>query len=325
MKATRRAMVIGGAGFVGSSLVARLLGRGYDVDVVDNLSTGSPDNLMEFLDWRGFRFLRGDISDPDVFDLLTYRPRVDEIYHLACPVQVSEDSSLDTEMLDACFVATEHALELARLWESVVVYARPALESQRDQVFCEKLVISETEKLAIDSRIVRISDVYGPRMSLEDARVIPRFLAAALRGEPATIYGDGTHTRQFLYIDDLLNAFQAIVDDGLPGEVFELAGEAEVSIRGLHQAIGTLVGAVPPIHEPHEVVLQRRRPDTTSVRDLGWEPEVSVLDGLAMCLASPRFRAAAIGDEIGEPTRQWTFRPDVRAASYRRSGQARAI
>ncbi|MBT8211699.1 MAG: NAD-dependent epimerase/dehydratase family protein, partial [Acidimicrobiia bacterium] len=191
--AQRRAMIIGGAGFVGTSLVARLLGRGYDIDVVDNLSTSHSDSLMEFVDWRTFRFLRGDISDPEVFDLLTYRPKVDEIYHLACPLHVT-DSSLDTEMLDACFVGTEHALELARLWDAIVVYARPERKTSDDRGFCEKLVKAETEKFSIDSRIIRISDTYGPRMSPNDQRVIPQFLAAALRGQPVTIYGNGSHT-----------------------------------------------------------------------------------------------------------------------------------
>ncbi|MBT8198511.1 MAG: NAD-dependent epimerase/dehydratase family protein [Acidimicrobiia bacterium] len=325
--AQRRAMVIGGAGFVGSSLVARLLGRGYDIDVVDNLSTSTSDNLMEFVDWRTFRFLRGDISDPEVFDLLTYRPRVDEIYHLACPLQVGADSALDTDILDACFVGTEHALELARLWDAVVAYARPAQESPQDQTFCEKLVKAETEKLGIDSRVVRISDTYGPRMPVDDSRVIPQFLSAALRGEPVTIYGNGLHTRRFLFIDDLLNALQAVVDDGMPGEVFEVAGNRDVTIKGLYEAIGTLLpGASAAVFAPHAVEVERRNPDTSSLEALGWHPEVSVLDGLAMCLASPRFRSQAIGDDAPSSlTPQLHLRPDEQLNRVRKNGRARAL
>lgn len=224
----KRILVTGGAGFVGSNLCERLLREGHSVICADNLYTGSLDNIKEFLSQENFEFRQMDILDKaeveKLKDLL-----IDEIYHLACPaspVHYQKDAIYTTRV---CVEGTINMLELARHFDCPIlfsstseVYGDPLVHPQREDYYgnvnpngirscydegkrcAESLCMDYHRQYGVKVKIIRIFNTYGPRMAVGDGRVVSNFIVQALKNEPLTIYGDGSQTRSFMYIDDLL-------------------------------------------------------------------------------------------------------------------------
>ena len=225
---SKRILVTGGAGFVGSNLCERLLREGHSVICIDNLYTGSLDNIREFLSQENFEFRQMDILDKaeveKLKDLL-----IDEIYHLACPaspVHYQKDAIYTTRV---CVEGTINMLELARHFDCPIlfsstseVYGDPLVHPQREDYYgnvnpngirscydegkrcAESLCMDYHRQYGVKVKIIRIFNTYGPRMAVGDGRVVSNFIVQALKNEPMTIYGDGSQTRSFMYIDDLL-------------------------------------------------------------------------------------------------------------------------
>lgn len=225
---SKRILVIGGAGFVGSNLCERLLREGHSVICADNLYTGSLDNIREFLSQENFEFRQMDILDKaeveNLKDLL-----IDEIYHLACPASPVHYQKNAIYTTRVCVEGTINMLELARHFDCPIlfsstseVYGDPLVHPQREDYYgnvnpngirscydegkrcAESLCMDYHRQYGVKVKIIRIFNTYGPRMAVDDGRVVSNFIVQALKNEPMTIYGDGSQTRSFMYIDDLL-------------------------------------------------------------------------------------------------------------------------
>lgn len=302
-----RALVAGGAGFIGSHLCRALLDRGYEVVCVDNLVTGAERNLQDCLDAPGFRLLRHDVLLP--LDDAAVGGRLDLVFHLASPASVVDYLRLPLETLLVNSQGTRLLLELAKrngarfLYASTSeVYGDPLVHPQTEQYwgnvnpngvrsvydeakrFGEAMVMHYHRAEGVDARLVRIFNTYGPHSRPGDGRVVPNLLTQALRGEPLTIYGDGSQTRSFCYVSDLVRGIQAaMLADGTAGEVFNLGNPDEYTINQFADVIERLFGAGVtrdyrplPVDDP-----TRRRPDITKARRvLGWEPCVDLETGL---------------------------------------------
>jgi nucleoside-diphosphate-sugar epimerase len=312
MKPTRRVMITGGAGFVGSNLAAALLRAGAAVDCVDNLVTGRLDAIQELRAHPRFRFLKQDVSQLE-FLSMGLATRYDEIYHLACPTGVPNIRTLGEEMVQACSRGTEHVLKIAcahaaRLvyTSSAEVYGDPSEFPQREgycgnvdpvgprsayeegKRFGETLVRLYADKYQVDGKIVRIFNTYGVGMSPDDTRVIPRFLRHLREGKRFVVYGDGTQTRTHLYIDDLIEALVRVAHHGARGEVYNVGGERQLTILELIEVLRAQTPLrIEVEHAPHFIEDHRGRlPVTTKVRELGWQPRVELPDGLRRMMAS---------------------------------------
>jgi dTDP-glucose 4,6-dehydratase len=300
----RRAVVLGGAGFLGSHLCDKLLAEGCEqVISVDNLVTGSEANLSHLKGRPDFRDLRADLVDgvPEL------EGRVDFVFNLASPASPIDYAQLPIETLRVGSVGTQNGLELARAKRAVFfqastseIYGDPAVHPQREDYwgnvntvgprscydeskrFGEALVTAYRTARGLSTRIVRIFNTYGPRMRLNDGRVVPAFIQQALRGEDFTVFGDGTQTRSFCYQSDLIEGFVRLalsevtepVNLGNPIELTVLAfAEA---VRGAAGGGGKIVFRPLPKDDPRQ-----RRPDIDRARALlVWEPKVSLEDGL---------------------------------------------
>ncbi|MGW0103546.1 NAD-dependent epimerase/dehydratase family protein, partial [Nocardia sp. NPDC003354] len=228
-RAWRRALVTGGAGFVGSHLCGRLLDAGTDVVCLDNLATGSPTNVADLERRRGFRFVRGDATDPAALRGLP--GRFDLVLHFACPASPADYLRLPLETLDVGSTGTRNALERAHadgarflLASTSEVYGDPLEHPQRETYwgnvnpigprsvydeskrFAEALTTAYRTTHGVDTGIVRIFNTYGPRMRPHDGRVVSTFVRQALAGTPLTVHGDSGQTRSFCYVDDLVRA-----------------------------------------------------------------------------------------------------------------------
>ena len=297
-----RVVVTGGAGFLGSHLVTHLLDRGDQVVAVDNLCTGRRANLDGVADRPGFEFL-----DQDVSLALPVDGPVDAVLHFASPASPPAYLALPIETLMVGSHGTRLALDLARahdarflLASTSEVYGDPLVHPQTEDYwghvnpngprsvydeakrFGEAITMAYHRTYGVAVRIVRIFNTFGPRMRADDGRVVTNFLVQALRGEPITIYGDGTQTRSFCYVDDEVRGILALLDSdevgpvniGNPGEftMLELA-EQVLEITG---SLSELVFEPLPVDDPRQ-----RRPDITLARErLGWKPEVELGDGL---------------------------------------------
>jgi nucleoside-diphosphate-sugar epimerase len=308
-----RALVAGGAGFIGSHLCRALLDRGYEVLCVDTLLTGHERNLHACWHEAGFRFLRHDVTRPLDEGALAGacggEGPLDLIFHLASPASVVDYLRLPLETMLVNSRGTHELLELARrcgarfLFASTSeVYGDPLVHPQAEDYwgnvnpngvrsvydeskrFGEALVMHYYRAHGLDARIVRIFNTYGPHSRPGDGRVVPNLLTQALRGEPLTIYGDGAQTRSFCYVSDLVRGIMlAMLTAGTTGDVFNLGNPDEYSINLFADVIERLFGIGAgrdyrplPVDDP-----TRRRPDISKARRiLGWEPHVGLENGL---------------------------------------------
>jgi dTDP-glucose 4,6-dehydratase len=319
------AYVTGAAGFVASHLCDRLLLDGASVVGVDNLATGSLRNLAGAQASARFTFVQADVCEPWeswTAALPAQRRRPDVVLQLASPASPLQYERLALQTMAVNALGTMHAVELAERSGAVLLFAStsesygdPHEHPQRETYwgnvnpvgmrscydeskrFGEAYVTTAVRKLGIDGRVVRIFNTYGPRMQAGDGRVIPSFCVSALRGEPLTVYGDGSQTRSFCYVDDLVDGLVRFATrDGLRGRVINLGNDGEYTIRELAEVTARLAGAelrisseaLPP-DDP-----TRRRPDVSLARALlGWEPRTPLETGLRHTLEY--FRATAAG------------------------------
>nr|WP_106982551.1 UDP-glucuronic acid decarboxylase family protein [Streptomyces megasporus] len=315
----RRAVVTGGAGFVGSHLCERLLDDGWRVLAVDNLLSGSESNVAHLLGRPGFAFLRRDVCAPGALTGLPGGP-FDLVFHLACPASPADYLRLPLETLETGSSGTRNALELAArdgarmvLASTSEVYGDPQVHPQREDYwgnvnpvgprsvydeakrYAEALVTAHRQARGTDTAIVRIFNSYGPRMRAGDGRAVPTFIRQALAGEPLTVAGDGSQTRSLCYVDDTVAGIVALAESNHPGPI-NIGGEEETTVLDIARRIVKLTGSTSPItfvERPGDDPA-RRRPDTTLAREkLGWEPRVDWQEGLERTIDWFARRAAA--------------------------------
>jgi dTDP-glucose 4,6-dehydratase len=305
-------LVTGAAGFLGSHLTDHLLGEGHSVLGVDNLSTGDLDNIAHLAVEPRFRFEQRDICQP--FD----PGPVDYVFNLASPASPPEYLRLAIETLRVGSVGTENALEIAARYNAGFLHAStsecygdPLVHPQTEDYwgnvnpvgprsvydeakrYAEALVMAYHRSRGVNTHLVRIFNTYGPRLHPSDGRVISNFMMQALGGQPLTIYGDGSQTRSFCYVDDLIEGILRLSrsDEHLP---VNIGNPDEFTILECAQAVLEATGSASELRfEPlPQDDPTRRRPDITKARALlGWEPKIVLKEGLAKCL--PFFRSKA--------------------------------
>ncbi len=315
-----RALVTGGAGFLGSHLCDALLGEGYSVVVVDNLLTGRLSNLDHLRNDSRFEFQQIDINQP--FDC----GPVDYVFHFASPASPVDYTEHGIETLQVGSLGTFHALDVARKYGAKYLtsstsecYGDPLEHPQKEtywghvnpigprSVYDEAKRFSEAVTMAyhryykVDTRIVRIFNTYGPRMQLNDGRVVPNFMKQALRGEDLTVYGDGSQTRSFCYVSDEIDGFMRLSksEEHLP---VNIGNPTEFTILECAQRVLKVTGSKSkiryealPVDDP-----KQRRPDITKAKTLlAWEPKIDLETGLRMSL--DYFRKAALEDKVLQP------------------------
>jgi dTDP-glucose 4,6-dehydratase len=303
MAKKRRVLITGGAGFIGSHLCDYFLGKGWEVICVDNLLTGSPDNVAHLLGERDFTFL-----DMDVSGFIHVSGPVDAILHFASPASPIDYLEHPIETLKVGSLGTHKALGLARekraaflLASTSEVYGDPLVHPQREDYwgnvnpigprgvydeakrFSEALTMAYFRSHRLDTKIVRIFNTYGPRMRIQDGRAIPSFLAQAIQGKALTVYGDGSQTRSFCYIGDLVEGIYRLLNSKYHLPV-NLGNPAEMSIEEMAREIlrvtrsrSRIVFRPLPVDDP-----KVRQPDISLAgRLLRWRPAVSLGQGLA--------------------------------------------
>jgi UDP-glucuronate decarboxylase len=297
----KRILVTGGAGFIGSHLCERLVAEGHEVVCMDNLFTGRRENVQHLLGSGTFEFDRHDVNQPFVIEC-------DQIFHLACPASPIHYQRNPVRTIRTCVQGTLHALECARevgarlfIASTSEIYGDPAVHPQTEGYWgnvnpigpracydegkrcAEALAVSFARQYGVEVRIARIFNTYGPRMHENDGRVVSNFVVQALRGEPITIYGDGSQTRSFCYVSDLVEAairFTNVDTDGTPmnlGNPHESTiTEIATLVRHLTGSRSELVYHPLPVDDP-----VRRKPDISRARAvISWEPKVALADGL---------------------------------------------
>lgn len=301
-----RCLVAGGAGFIGSNLVRSLLDGGTQVDCVDDLSTGRLSNIADLNSNPNFRFIKLDVSDADKCRRQLRRD-YSEIYHLACPTGVPNIEILGEEMLLASSSGTYNLLNVARrtgarfLFTSTAeAYGDPQVFPQAESYsgnvdpvgprsayeeakrFGEAMTCYYGRKHGIDVRVVRIFNTYGPRMSPDDQRVIPQMIGSLINGEPVVIFGDGSQTRTFLHVNDLVAGLLLVMQRGGDGEVYNIGGSIQVSVKGLFEAVKQATGLRGTARfQKHFISDHRGRwPDTSKIEALGWRQKIGLHDGL---------------------------------------------
>ncbi|MDP3910278.1 MAG: SDR family oxidoreductase [Gemmatimonadales bacterium] len=297
-----RVLVTGAAGFLGSHLVDRFLALGYQVLGMDNLITGNPDNLAHVMRHPAFRFQRQDVTA-----YIEVEGALDGVLHFASPASPVDYLELPIQTLKVGALGTHKALGLALakgarflLASTSEVYGDPLVHPQPESYwgnvnpvgprgvydeakrFAEAITMAYHRSHQLDTRIVRIFNTYGPRMRPNDGRVVSNFIVQALRGEPLTIYGDGSQTRSFCYVDDLVEGIVRLYERGT-SEPTNIGNPHEFTVRQLAEQIlaltasrSSVVERPLPVDDP-----QVRQPDITYARKtLGWEPTVELDEGL---------------------------------------------
>ena len=307
-----RIVITGGAGFIGSHIAERALAEGHDVHVVDNLITGSLDNLAHLVKDPRFTFARHDVSRPFTVD-----GPVAGIFHFASPASPEDYLRHPIPTLKVGSLGTHNALGLAKAKGAPIViastsevYGDPKVHPQTEDYwgnvnpvgprscydeakrFAEALTMAYRKMHGVKTRIVRIFNTYGPRMRLEDGRVLPNFLCQALRGDPITIYGDGSQTRSFCYVDDLVDGVWRLlwVEESFP---VNIGNPEEMTIRQFADRLLAATGSSSsfvfrplPADDP-----KVRCPDITRARTLlGWTPKVPLDEGLVPTVRDFRAR-----------------------------------
>lgn len=298
----KKILVTGGAGFIGSHLCERLLNEGNEVICLDNYFTGSKENIIHLMDNRYFEVIRHDVVHPFHID-------VDEIYNLACPASPVHYQYNAIKTIKTSVMGAINMLGLAKRLKAKVlqastseVYGDPNVHPQPESYWgnvnpigirscydegkrcAETLFVDYHRQNGVKSKLIRIFNTYGPHMNPNDGRVVSNFIVQALKGENITIYGDGTQTRSFQYVDDLVEAmirmmktedsFIGPVNTGNPGE-FTMIELAELILE-LTNSKSKLIFQPLPSDDP-----KQRKPDITLAKEkLGWEPKVPLRDGL---------------------------------------------
>jgi UDP-glucuronate decarboxylase len=296
-------LVTGGAGFLGSHLTDRLLEAGHEVLCADNLFTGTKANLAHLRDHPNLEFLRHDITWPLYVE-------VDEIYNLACPASPVHYQHDPVQTTKTSVLGAINMLGLAkRLGCKILqastseVYGDPAVHPQTEDYWghvnpigprscydegkrcAETLFFDYNRQHRLPIKVARIFNTYGPRMHPADGRVVSNFVVQALRGEPITIYGDGSQTRSFCYVSDLIAGLMALMDspDGVTGPI-NIGNPREFTMRELAELVIELTGSSSELvfeALPQDDPKQRQPDITIARRDLSWEPSVSLEEGLA--------------------------------------------
>ena len=302
-----RVVVAGGAGFLGSHLCDALLARGDQVVCVDNFVTGRELNVAHLAGVDGFLLVEHDVS----VGMIAVDGPVDAVMNLASPASPKDYLALPLETLAVGSSGTRNLLELALahrarffMASTSEVYGDPLVHPQPETYwghvnpigersvydeakrFSEALTAAYRRAHELDTRIVRIFNTYGPRMQVDDGRVVSNFIVQALRGEPLTIYGDGTQTRSFCYVTDEIAGFLALLDSDEPGPV-NVGNPVEFTMSELAALVIELTGTEAGVdHRPLPADDPRqRRPDIAMARDrLGWEPSVELRQGLELTI-----------------------------------------
>lgn len=297
----KRILVTGGAGFIGSHLCEKLLESGHEVIALDNLFTGRKKNILHLFDNRNFEFIRHDIVQPLLLE-------VDQIYHFACPASPVHYQYNPVKTTKTSVMGTINMLGLAKrikarimLASTSEIYGDPLVHPQVETYWgnvntlgpracydegkrvAETLMMDYYRQNRVDIKIIRIFNTFGPRMLPNDGRVVSNFIVQALKGEDITIYGDGSQTRSFQYVDDLVEAailmmnkdnFIGPVNIGNPNE-YTIAKLAEMIID-MTDSHSKLVFSKLPVDDP-----SRRNPDISlAIKELGWEPKIEIQEGL---------------------------------------------
>ncbi len=298
-----RIVVTGGAGFLGSHLCDRLIARGDEVVCFDNLVTGLGSNIEHLLAEDRFQFEQQDVTEPFSVD-----GDVDAVMHLASPASPVDFGRIPIEILNVGSRGTEHGLQLAEikgarffLASTSEVYGDPLVHPQPETYwgnvnpigprgvydeakrYAEALTMAYHRARGVEVRIVRIFNTYGPRMRPEDGRVVSNFITQALQGQPLTVYGDGSQTRSFCYVDDQIDGQLTLLASDVTGPV-NVGNDREFTMLELAEAVIAVTGSQSdivfealPADDP-----TRRRPDLTEAgTKLGWKPQVDLVDGLA--------------------------------------------
>lgn len=312
-----RVVVTGGAGFLGSHLCDHLIARGDDVVCIDNFSTGTRSNVAHLREHQGFTLVEHDVSS-----YVDIAGAVDAVLHFASPASPIDYSKMPIQTLKVGSLGTHNTLGLAKakgatflLASTSEVYGDPLVHPQVEQYwgnvnpvgprgvydeakrFAEAMTMAYCRYHDLDTRIVRIFNTYGPRMRPDDGRVVSNFIVAALANEPITVYGDGTQTRSFCFVDDQVRGIVALLESGEHDPV-NIGSAFEFTVTELAEIVlevtgsGSPVRYLPlPIDDP-----RRRRPDTTRAQELlGWNPTVALREGVAetadyfRSLATPGF------------------------------------
>ncbi len=303
MARKRRALVTGGAGFLGSHLCERLLSEGYRVVCIDNLITGSLENVTHLEGQADFEYM-----DHDVTAHINVPGELEEVYHFASPASPKDFSHIPIPILKVGALGTYNALGLAlakgariMLASSSEVYGDPLVHPQGEDYkgnvnpigvrgvydeakrYAEALTMAYCRHHRLNTRIVRIFNTYGPRMREDDGRMVPNFIRQALSGRPLTIYGEGTQTRSIQYVDDLVEGAIRLMNSSERGPV-NIGNPQEYTVRGIAEMIVELSGSESElVYEPlpQEDDPKRRCPEISRAREvLGWEPRVPAREGL---------------------------------------------
>ncbi len=301
-----RIVVSGAAGFIGSHMCDRLLAEGHSVVALDNFLTGSPRNVEHLSGNAGFQFIRHDVTLPIVID-----GEVDCVLHMASPASPKDYLEFPIETLDVGSAGTRNMLELAReknarflVTSTSESYGDPQVHPQvetywgnvnpvgprscydESKRFAEAMTMAYHRKFGLRTNIARIFNTYGPRMKLNDGRIVPAFVDQALRGQPMTIFGDGSQTRSFCYVSDMVDGLYRLSqsDERYP---VNLGNPREMTVLEFAESIRQLTGGnVPVVHHPlPEDDPKQRKPDITKAQNLlGWSPVVDLEDGLKLTL-----------------------------------------
>ena len=316
---TKKSLITGGAGFIGSHLARRLLDAGREVTVMDNLFTGAKANIYDLLENRRFTFMLHDVTQP-------FWGQFDEIYNLACPASPIHYQRNPVETIKTSLLGMMNVLELALKTKARVfhtstseIYGDPEVHPQPESYWgnvntigarscydegkraAETLCADYSREYGVDVRMVRIFNTYGPNMHPQDGRVISNFIMQALRNKDITLYGDGSQTRSFQYVDDLVDAIQLfmamepkkvkaffakkgmtvpVINVGNPGE-YTIKQLAQETLRQLPESKSRLVYQPLPADDP-----RRRKPDIALAQELlGWSPGVPLREGLGRTIA----------------------------------------
>ncbi|XP_019262529.1 PREDICTED: UDP-glucuronic acid decarboxylase 1-like [Nicotiana attenuata] len=317
-KKRMRIVVTGGAGFVGSHLVDKLIKRGDDVIVIDNFFTGRKENVMHHFGNHRFELIRHDVVEPILLE-------VDQIYHLACPASPVHYKYNPVKTIKTNVMGTLNMLGLAKrigarflLTSTSEVYGDPLEHPQKETYWghvnpigvrscydegkrtAETLTMDYHRGAGVEVRIARIFNTYGPRMCLDDGRVVSNFVSQAIRRQPMTVYGDGKQTRSFQYVSDLVDGLMALMEGehigpfnlGNPGE-FTMLELAEV-VKEVIDPSATIEFRANTADDPH-----KRKPDISKAKELlNWEPKVPLREGLPLMVND--FRNRILNEDEGK-------------------------